>query len=285
MKVISLMESTAIDKKLAVSHGISFYIELFDRKIIFDTGDSPSVISNAKKLGVPVREITDIVLSHNHLAHTGGADAFLKLSPRARLFMKADARGEFFVKGGLMKKNISLPETFFKKHAKRMILINNFTQVSDRFFLASNEEFDERLANIDKTYIKKHGEDFFADDFKHECFAVAFPKKRKEDGLVIFVGCSHIGINNIIRTVEKRWFDIPILGVIGGFHLMKSTPTTLNCSESYVRNLARELKNSSVKRFYTCHCTGTKAYDLLADTLMKRIAYFSCGEQVQFDNR
>ena len=282
MKIISLMESTAIDKKLETSHGIAFYIELFDRKILFDTGDSTAVVDNAKKLGVPVREITDIILSHNHHAHTGGAEAFLKLSPKARLFMKDSAKGEYFLKSGLMKKPISLPESFFRKQAKRMILFNKFSEVSENFYLSSVEDFDQKLSNLDKSYLKKVGEEAVPDDFDGECFAVIFPKEKKQDGLVIVTACAHLGINNIITTVQRRWFDIPILGVVGGFHLMKNTPITLNCSENYVNQLARELKNSSVKRFYTCHCTGTKGFDLLADTLGKRITYFSCGEEIRF---
>ncbi|NLJ15846.1 MAG: MBL fold metallo-hydrolase [Clostridiales bacterium] len=282
MKIISLIDNTSVNKKLETSHAISFYAEVFDKKIIFDTGDSSAVISNAKKLGVPVKGLTDIIISHNHLAHTGGAEAFLKQSPKARLYMKANCVDDFYIKTTLVKKNISLPKGFFKKFAKRMILFNNFTEISDRIYLCSNEKNDEEVLNLDKSYLRKSNDEFVPDDFNHECFAVIFPKERKQDGLVIITGCAHQGISNFVNTVKYRWYDIPILGVIGGFHLMKNTPSTLNCSEKHVKLLAEKLNSSAVKRFYTCHCTGTRAFDILADTLQSKITYFSCGEEIRF---
>ena len=50
------------------------WIEVGDRRFLFDTGWSPdNVLHNAGVLGIDLSTAEDLILSHNHLDHTGGA--------------------------------------------------------------------------------------------------------------------------------------------------------------------------------------------------------------------
>lgn len=64
--------------------------------------------------------------------------------------------------------------------------------------------------------------------------------------------------------------------VISGFHLMKKKDyTEEECDE--IRAIARELTTYPT-HFYTCHCTGLAAYDMLKEIMGDQLSYVHCGE-------
>lgn len=65
---------------------------------------------------------------------------------------------------------------------------------------------------------------------------------------------------------------------VGGFHLFnpvskKSVPAML------LDDIAAELQKYQNTDFYTCHCTGKKAFRYLSGK-MKNLHYISCGERI-----
>ena len=63
MKVITLMEDTACAPGFACEHGLSFYIETGDKKLLFDMGQTDLFLQNAQTLGVPLDEVTPAMRS------------------------------------------------------------------------------------------------------------------------------------------------------------------------------------------------------------------------------
>jgi len=67
--------------------GFSCFIEGTERTILFDTGcRGNTLLQNAEVLEVDLAEIDDIVLSHDHLDHTGGLDAVLGINPHVTVY-------------------------------------------------------------------------------------------------------------------------------------------------------------------------------------------------------
>ena len=59
-------------------HGVAFAIETSAGRILFDTGQSGTVmVHNAAQMGIDLMKIDALVLSHAHYDHTGGLEAFL----------------------------------------------------------------------------------------------------------------------------------------------------------------------------------------------------------------
>ncbi len=54
------------------AHGLSFYVETKNHKLLFDTSPSEVVIRNAQKLGVDLTTVDAVILSHGHYDHSGG---------------------------------------------------------------------------------------------------------------------------------------------------------------------------------------------------------------------
>ena len=57
---------------LISEHGLSFFIEDYDTKLLFDCGTTDAFIKNAYNMQVDLANVTDIVLSHSHFDHVGG---------------------------------------------------------------------------------------------------------------------------------------------------------------------------------------------------------------------
>lgn len=284
MKIVCLIENTAANEKLFFEQGISFFVEFNGKYYLIDTGLTGKAVENARRMRLPINELSGVFITHNHLAHIGGIDSIMRLNPEAQIYLRAGAKDEVFRKNGLFKAPAGLGKGFFRRYAENLILFNSFSEVCEGFYLASCEDFDEKCENPDKSYfVVPEGEkkpQIY--DFSDESFAVIFPKKRKSDGLILVGGCFHCGAENILATVARRWYGIPVLAVIGGFHFSGSNPKSLNCSADFVTSTARALKLSGAEKVYACHCTGFKGFDTMDEILGDRIQYMGGGEALEF---
>jgi len=66
--------------------GFSAYFEEY--KLLFDTGSNGRVlVKNMQELGVDVKEIEYIFITHSHWDHIGGIDSILELNPNITLYI------------------------------------------------------------------------------------------------------------------------------------------------------------------------------------------------------
>ncbi len=278
------MENTAIDENLFFEDGFSLFVEYNGKNYLIDTGLSGKAVDNARRMKLPINDISAVFLTHNHLGHTGGIDAVMKLNPDAQIYLRAGAKNEVFKKNGLFKSAVGQGRSFFRKYADNLILYNSFSEVCEGFYLAGCENFEEKYINPDHTYFTYDDETKkqIPFDYSDESFAVIFPKKRKADGLILVGGCFHCGAPNMLETVQERWHGIPILAVIGGFHFSGANPKALIVPSEFVTATARALKSSSAEKVYACHCTGFKGFDMMDEILGDRILYLGGGEALEF---
>lgn len=284
MKIICLIENTSANEKLFFEDGLSFFAEYGGKNYLIDTGLTGAAVENAKRMRLPINELSAVILTHNHSAHVGGIDRIMQLNPKAEIYIRAGAKNKVFRKNGLFKSSVGLDSGFFRKYANNIIAFNSFSEVCEGFYLASCEDFEPKAQNPDRSYYisDDNSKKPIPFDFSDESFAVIFPKKRKADGLVLIGGCFHCGAENILETITRRYKGIPILAVIGGFHFSASNPKSLNCSAEFVMQSARALKLSGAEKVYANHCTGFKGFDVMDEILGDRILYFSGGEALEF---
>ena len=88
MKLTVLMDNnTYIDRYYLGEPAACYLLETGERTILLDTGYSACTLENARRMGVDLSRVTDIVLSHGHDDHTGGLLPFLSAFPQpVRLF-------------------------------------------------------------------------------------------------------------------------------------------------------------------------------------------------------
>ena len=114
------------------------------------------------------------------------------------------------------------------------------------------------------------------DDFRHEIYLAVI----EDECVKIISPCSHNGIVNIIKDAQER-FGLPVLHFVGGLHLRGGSSRSLSCSRAHVKNIARKLRETSLEKLSTCHCTGKKAYAILKKELSDKIKlkYFHTGSR------
>lgn len=258
MKITTLIENTALCDDLATEHGLSFYIETENHKILFDMGLGDSFANNAKKLGVNLETVDIAVLSHAHRDHSGGLKHFLKLNSTAVVYVSANV---FELCHNVNGKYIGMDADLIEND--RLVYVDDYLKIDEELSLYSCNSKERPFAADSFGQTVKRGEDFVPDPYLHEQYLAV----REGEKTVLFSGCSHKGILNI-----THWFTPDIL--IGGFHFSKINP--VEQGKCLLENSAKQLLRYSTK-YYTGHCTGVEQYEVLKKHMSEKLEYLHTG--------
>lgn len=259
MKIWTLMENTASRKDLAAEHGLSLYIEANGKRILFDAGQSGAFADNAEKLGIDLKKVDFAVLSHGHYDHSGGLMRFLEINGAAPVYVSELAAGEYY-----NAKDCYIGIAQELKENPRLIPVAEKLELAEGITLVSCRG-REPIFSVDSAGLqKKTGDVLLPDEFLHEQYLVIEERGKR----VVFSGCSHRGILNIVR-----WLPCDIL--IGGFHFMKKDP-----AGKEVREVAEQLLRENTE-YYTCHCTGLEQYASMKPVMGSRLHYLAAGDYLE----
>ncbi|MBA7642728.1 hypothetical protein ES703_50436 [subsurface metagenome] len=89
MKLTIISDNTVHKKGLLSEWGFSCLVEVENLpNILFDTGASGSVLLyNLEKLDIEPESIECVIISHDHLDHTGGLEEFLEVNSNVKLYL------------------------------------------------------------------------------------------------------------------------------------------------------------------------------------------------------
>lgn len=252
--ITTLMENTISDhKSLLCEHGLSFHIQMPDCSFLFDCGAGGNLLHNAAKLNIPLDNLDFVVGSHAHYDHGGG---FRPLVDRGAVKRLLTGEGYFNPKYSLSGirhtfLGIDFDRDFLRANGIEHQVCGDLLEIADGCWLVGNFENTSEWESIPERFMIRKDGAFVPDRFAEEV-ALAL---RMEDGLALLVGCSHPGIINIARTVQKR-LALPIRGVWGGTHLVEAGP------ERIAATLA-ELKKVGVRYMGLSHCSGDPALECI----------------------
>ncbi len=272
MIIKALVENTSISKDFGSEHGLSLYIETRKHKILFDVGASELFLQNAEKLDINIADIDFLVISHGHYDHGGGLRTFLKANTTAEVFLHRQA----FEKHYARRPNGELDFIGLEESLK---VNRQLIATSERFIIYkgiqvfSNVIQKEPLARSNNGLLTELNGQMTDDSFAHEQNLII-----EEDGKSFLVtGCAHNGIINILEHFKELKGHMPDY-VIGGFHL--SSRSSENEDFDTVDKISKYLLGTKAK-YYTCHCTGIKAYERLKSAMGDRIKYLSTGSEIK----
>jgi len=267
MIVKCLIENTSLDANFESEHGLSLYIESQKHKILFDLGASDIFIRNAAKLSVDLSDVDIVIISHGHNDHGGGLKKFLEINSKAKIYITKTAFTNHYSirKDGSLKYN-GLDQNLITN--ERLVFTDKYLKIDDELTLFSQVKVDRKIASINQYLLMEEDGKLIRDDFSHEQNLLV----KQNDDYVLFGGCAHMGIVNIINESSKILNKFPVY-VISGFHLFSRSRAT-NESDTSILELAEILLKSKAK-YYTCHCTGQYAYKILKNKMGTNLEYLS----------
>ena len=271
MKVISLVENTSLKKEYKKKHGLSLYIECKEQKILFDLGPDKTFFENAKKLNVDISDIDIVVISHGHKDHGGGLKSFLEINKKAKIYISEKGFENYYtsiLKYG--KLYVGLDKDL--ENNQRIIKIKGNYKINEMIYIFSNNHNETSEPSGNKALFQKVEGKYILDDFSHEQSMLL----KNENQNILFSGCSHKGIVNIIKSAEDlidKNTEINI--VFAGFHLVNPVSKKME-SNSFIQEVSKELSFRNTN-YYTFHCTGEKAFNILEERLGDRIIYLRTG--------
>jgi 7,8-dihydropterin-6-yl-methyl-4-(beta-D-ribofuranosyl)aminobenzene 5'-phosphate synthase len=92
--LITIYDNYKANPELKTGWGFSCLIKIEGKNILFDTGaDSETLLSNMEKMGIDLKEIDFVFISHLHGDHTGGLSGILKIKPNLKVYKPEDFSG------------------------------------------------------------------------------------------------------------------------------------------------------------------------------------------------
>ena len=93
-----------------------------------------------------------------------------------------------------------------------------------------------------------------------------------EKGLVIVTGCSHQGVDNIVKKATQL-SDQKIYLIFGGFHLLRH-------SENQIKDIIDIFLSEGVQKCGATHCTGDEAIIMLKETYGNDFITIGAGNKI-----
>lgn len=274
MRIVNLVENTPGNTGCSYEHGLSFYIETKKHRILMDMGSTSAFLDNANRLGIDLCKVDLAVLSHGHYDHAGGLLTFSSINPEAPVYIQKNAGDDFYVVTreeekyiGIDKKILDLPKIrMVEGNLKLDDEVSLFSQIVGRKFFARGNRSLKRKENDGSK------ERYIEDNFDHEqCLVI-----QSEGKTILFSGCAHNGIVNILEEYNKIYPKMPDV-VITGFHMMQNRYSDQDVEN--IKAVAHELTKTNAI-YYSGHCTGEYAFQIMKEIMGEQLIAIHSGDEI-----
>ncbi len=251
--------------------GYAAIVEIGGKRILFDTGNNGETFKhNAKVAGGDLSKIDFVVLSHRHSDHMAGLNKVLEANPKVKIYAPREGFGIY---------GSSLPSSFYRKDTE---LPNEYryydgsppeTMKFGTAWERANFEVIDQTTEIAPGIwaIAQVSDAPGTKEMKELSLAIDTP-----NGLVILVGCSHPGIENIVQAAAK--INPKIHLVAGGFHLVTAPDET-------IANVALALRDKwKVNYIAPGHCTGEPTFNALRKAFGDHYVYAGLGSVIKLES-
>lgn len=275
IRVTVLVENNVDRRGLRAEHGLSFWIETNDKKILFDTGQSDLLLHNAKALGIDISQTQAIVLSHGHYDHVGGLFGVLDLAPEARVYLHPTAlEPKFSFSSGA-------PREAGVTSALRDRLLGQIRDGKGTYTSGGTSVFPgvtvtgqiPRISGFENT-----GGAFFLDAKRDKPDGLLDDQAlflESDKGLIVVFGCAHSGVVNTLERIRQLKPDAKVHAALGGMHLV-------NADQTRIEKTIEAFRRFDIKRIGPAHCTGWPATKQFWDAFGNRCFPCCVGTRMSF---
>lgn len=270
MRIVTLVENTPGAEGCLFEHGLSIYMETGKHRMLVDTGATAAFWQNAEHLGIDLKKVDTVILSHGHYDHAGGILAFAEGNPTARIYMQRAAVRDYYSIHEGVEKYIGMDKRI--SELPQVEQVDGNLRIDDELMLFAGITGRRLWPKGNSALKRKEGTELVQDIFDHEqCLMVTWEGKK-----ILLSGCAHNGILNIVDRCRELCGEEPDI-VISGFHMLQKEYSESDKKE--IQSTAAELvKYKTI--FYSGHCTGQVAFDLMKEIMGEKLQAIHSGEEI-----
>ena len=268
MVIKTLVENTSLSTFYGCQHGLSFYVETKKHKLLVDLGQNQLFYENAAKLDVAIDDIDTVIITHGHYDHGGGLGTFLKHNNHARVYIHKLAFEDYYSMDGGKLHYVGL-DMKYKTHPQ-CVFVEKDMRIDDELMLFTNVLERDYAAESNQSLKLRRDDKYVEDMFLHEQNLIVTENGKH----VLFSGCAHCGIINILNRAEKMT-GTQMDAVFSGFHL--SNPKTGKTEELTTVDVIGRLLKGKKTHYFTGHCTGQIPFEILKNIMKEQVSYISAG--------
>lgn len=244
--------------------GFAALVEYGGKRILFDTGNNGAIFArNVRALGIDLRRLDFVVISHRHGDHTSGLSYLLRINPQVKIYAPKEGFGVF---------GAALPSSFYRRDSTlpdSMRYFGGGPPTELKFgtpWPRANFQLIDTLTEVAPgvTIISTVSKNPGTLELRELSLALRGP-----EGIVLLVGCSHPGIETILDASRPLGDHVHI--IFGGLHLVTAPDTAIARIASSLRDHWR------VDRIAPGHCTGEPAFAALSRVFGSRYRYAGLG--------
>ena len=268
-RVTILYDSFGKNPSLTMDWGFAALVQYSGKRILFDTGNNADIFEhNVKAVGVDLRNLDFVVMSHRHGDHMGGLAFLLRVNPTVKIYAPKERSGVYGddqPSSTWYRKDPSLPpeQRYYGGGPPEIIHMGeawpgaNFQLIDKNIEIAPGMYLIALVSDKPGTL-----------ELRELSLAIRTP-----DGLVLLVGCSHPGVEHIMQ--EASTIDPHIKILFGGLHQIQAP-------DAEVERVATVLHNQyTLERLAPGHCTGEPEFAALKKTFGDRFVYAGVGSVVE----
>lgn len=217
--ILPLYEGAADDESWFPGLGVSYLIRTDANTILFDVGNNPRRASpspleaNMQRLGVRLEDVDIIVISHQHLDHTGG----IKWSA-ARTFSIGNSQVGLGERKVFVPVMMSYPEKELTVSSRPQRVVKAVGLTGTLFAVMSMPVVGNLMTVWEQSLaINVDGE-----------------------GIVLVTGCGHPGLERMVSRAQAV-FGLPVIGVVGGLHYTNADAEKLEPHILFLHDLKPKL--------------------------------------------
>src|SRR6266576_449774 len=263
-RITILYDAFGKDASMRKDGGFSALVEIAGKRILFDTGDDRDIFAaNVKAKNVDLTKLDFVVLSHRHGDHMAGLAHVLSVNPTVKIYAPKEGFGIY---------GSSLPSSFYRKAEALPPDMRYFDGKPPEVMTFGSAWQGANFELIDKTTEIVPGITLIAlvsdatgtRELKELSLAIDTP-----DGVVLVVGCSQPGIDNVVEAAATINPKIHLLS--GGFHVVVAPDDTI------AKTVAALKDTFKVENVAPGHCTGEPTFAALKQAFGNRYIYAGVG--------